>query len=60
MKSVILSLLVLGVCIMVATAYPTYPINRQYMPRLYDRIQRKFCGYNIIVCEVIMLILFQY
>ena len=47
MKSVILPFLVLGVCIIVATAYPAYPINynRQYMP--YDHIRCKFHGHSI-------------
>ena len=52
MKCVILPLLVLGVCTIVATAFPAYPINYRQLPRTnydrvqpdsnYDRVQRKY------------------
>ena len=56
MKSVILSLLVLGVCAIVAAdrKYPTYPTNYSRLPfryeqQLLDHVECKFCRHSISV-----------
>ena len=44
MKSLILSLLVLGVCIIVATALP-YGYEQWF--KIYDHVQHKCCGQSL-------------